>query len=96
MNREFIKALEQTFQGTNGEYSSKRVAAFISLAVMIVAFVADLFFHLTITQFIFEGFEVLALGALGIAGVERFAKTEKTTTTKQVVKADVNVTDDSA
>lgn len=93
MNAEFLKALKQTFQDQTGEYSSKRVAAFISIFIMIVAFVANLFFGLTTAPFIFEGFEYLAIGSLGIAGFEVFA--DRKETTKQIVRADINVSDDT-
>lgn len=93
MNTEFLKAFEQTFQDTTGEYSSKRVAAFISIFIMIVAFTANLFFGLTVAPFIFEGFEYLAIGSLGIAGFEVFANRKETKT--QIVQADVNVSDDT-
>jgi hypothetical protein len=84
----------QILQDDSKVYSSKRVVAGIATAAIIVAFVCDLFFHLTSTQFIFNGLLTLDLGALGITAVEKFTDTSKTTTQK--LKADVTVDDDSS
>lgn len=73
----------------NGAYSSKRVVAALSFLIMVIAFACDLVFQLTVTDYIFDGFLVLTLGALGITGIETFAN--RTTKITNEVKADVNV-----
>ena len=80
MNATFKKVISQIFQDVDGMFSSKRVVAAIGTVVLLVAFIADLAFQLTITQFIFDGFLYLVLGALGITAVEPFAN--RTTTNK--------------
>ena len=61
---------------------------------MIIAFVADVAFHATVTQFIFDGFLMLAIGSLGITGVETFANRTTKTITDKKVQADVKVETD--
>lgn len=91
----FKKALKQIFQDGDGLFSSKRVSAFIAIFVMVAAFCADIFLHVVVTQFIFDGFMMLALGSLGITGVETFAKRPKSiqqnTTVVTGESTDVNV-----
>jgi hypothetical protein len=84
---------KQVFQDDNKIYSSKRVVAAIATLAIIVAFTCDLFFHMTSSQFIFNGLLTLDLGALGITAVEKFTDTSKTTTQK--LKADVSVDETS-
>jgi hypothetical protein len=81
----------QVFQDDNKIYSSKRVVAAISTLCLVVAFISDVFFHTTVTQFIFNGFLTLTLGSLGITAIEKFTDTSKTTKVKTDVKADVKV-----
>ncbi len=65
-------ALSTTLQDIDGHYSSKRVAAFIALACMVVGFVAALKGYV-IPDWMFNGFLYLAAGGLGLACAERFA-----------------------
>jgi hypothetical protein len=83
------KIVREILSDADGSLSSKRVIAALSFLIMVVAFVADLIWQMTITDYIFNGFLALTLGALGITGVESFAN--RTTTTKTKVQADVNV-----
>jgi hypothetical protein len=87
----------QVFQDDNKVFSSKRVVAGIATLCLVIAFSCDLFFHLTSSQFIFNGLLTLDLGALGITAVEKFTDTTQRvkTDTKTDVKADVKVEDDS-
>jgi len=87
----FKRFSSEIFQDTNGCYSSKRVVAAVSLIVMVIAFFADLVFHVASSEYIFDGFLVLTLGSLGITGVEAFANRKTTAITK--IEADVNVDD---
>ncbi len=91
----FQLLLKQIFQDGDGIFSSKRVVAFIAVAVMTAAFGFDLG-GLTVSQFIFDGFLILALGSLGITGAEMIASkipaSKKVTQNNNVIAADADVT----
>lgn len=55
----------------NGNTSSKRVAGFVILAVVLGAFVADLFAQLTINESVADAFIMAAAALLGIGTFER-------------------------
>jgi hypothetical protein len=84
----------QIFQDADGLFSSKRVIAFLAFIVMVIAFALDVGLHITATDYIFNGFLALTLGALGITGIEGFAKRPAGVTQNTKVEAkqaDVNV-----
>ncbi len=64
--------LSGTFKDIDGNYSSKRVAAFVALGCIVVAFVADLLGHHP-SEFIVNDLMLIVGGGFLGAVAERFA-----------------------
>ena len=58
---------------SKGSPSSKRWIAMICFLMIIGSWSADLFYHLTSTEYIFDSLIYLVVGCLGITGIEKFA-----------------------
>ena len=56
----------------DGSYSSKRVLAFIALALYGVGFIADTFTPHKVTPHLADGLMIIILGGIGSALAERF------------------------
>jgi len=66
----------------DNKVNEKSVAGFIALAMMIVTLVADIIaasmaVKLPIHEFIFNGFLILCIGALGIASIDKWINKTK-------------------
>jgi hypothetical protein len=59
---------------SGGKISSKRFITFLSFIMMVVGFVGNMFFKLTIEQHIYESMSWIVLGGLGFTASEQFAK----------------------
>jgi hypothetical protein len=59
---------------SGGKISSKRFITFLSFIMMVVGFIANLFFQLKIEQYIYESMTWIVLGGLGFTASEQFAK----------------------
>ena len=53
--------------------SSKRVIVVLSFLLLATAFIANLFFKLTVVQYMFDSMTYIVIGGLSITGVEKFA-----------------------
>jgi len=66
--------IKETLQGENGEFSSKRVIAFIAFILLSAAFVVDLFYELDIDPELINAMVWIIGVGLGITGAEKFSK----------------------
>jgi hypothetical protein len=60
--------------GTDSGISSKRVVTLFAFVLCAVAFIANLFFGLTVDDKIFEGMMYIAIAGLGFTASEKFTK----------------------
>jgi hypothetical protein len=74
-------AFKDIFKKSN-DYNEKTVVGFISFAIMTVVMIVDLVTgfmgrHLPLNEYVFNAFMYITLGSFGIAGLEKFASTDK-------------------
>ena len=98
MSQEFYKFIRQIFQDVDGAYSSKRVVVFISMILIVIISMSNLYGAYQIAPFIFEGLFWIVVAGTGIAalterGIKSFSSTKKVEATSSV---DVNVTEEKA
>lgn len=68
------KVLKQIFQDIDGTLSSKRVFTLLAILILLASWVLDVFFQMTASEHIFDGFlYVVAVGILGISA-EKFVR----------------------
>ena len=60
--------------GVNGSVSSKRVITFLATFLVAMAFVLNLFWDLTIEQFMYDSMMMIVVAGLGTTVAEKFAK----------------------
>jgi len=77
----YIMAFKDIFKKSN-DYNEKTVVGFISFAIMTVVMIVDLVTgfmgrHLPLNEYVFNAFMYITLGSFGIAGLEKFASTDK-------------------
>ena len=63
----------------NNDWNEKTIIGFISFAVMVVVMLVDLITglfggDLPINEFTYNSFVIVTLGSFGIAGIEKFSK----------------------
>ena len=73
--REIIKSMFA--DSHDGSVSSKRVVTFIAFILCIMGFVANLFWDVTIEQFIYDSMMFIVVAGLGFTGLEKFAPKTK-------------------
>lgn len=71
------KFFAQVFQDSSGNYSSKRTVTFVATLLVVVGFISNLFWNLTVEQFMFEGLMYIVIAGLGFSGVERITPPNK-------------------
>ena len=59
---------------SNGAVSSKRVITIMAFIMMCIGFIANLFFKLTITDFIYDSMKWIVIGGLGFTASEQFTR----------------------
>lgn len=64
----------QCFEDSDLKISSKRVIVFLSFAVMLITFICDVFFDITVSEFIYDSFETIVLVGIGVIGTEKLFK----------------------
>jgi hypothetical protein len=62
----------------NGSPSSKRWVAMIATILVVIGYIANLFWDQTIEQFMFEAVMYIVIASLGITGAEKFAPKKPT------------------
>ena len=62
--------LKQIFMDVQGHFSSKRTVTFLCVIMMIVSFVAQIFFAVPVPQWMFESIVYVAIAGLGMVGAE--------------------------
>ena len=65
----------------NNDWNEKTIIGFISFAVMVVVMLVDLITglfggDLPINEFTYNSFVIVPLGSFGIAGIEKFSKSD--------------------
>ena len=60
--------------GVNGSISSKRVITFLATSLVALAFVLNLFWDLTVEQFMYDSMMMIVVAGLGTTVAEKFAK----------------------
>ena len=65
----------------NNDWNEKTIIGFISFAVMVVVMLVDLITglfggDLPINEFTYNSFLIVTLGSFGIAGIEKFSKSD--------------------
>ena len=68
----------QDMMSENGNPSSKRWVAVVATLLIVIGYIANLFWDYTIEEFIFNGVMYIVIGTLGITGVEKFAPKKPT------------------
>lgn len=63
--------------GIDGSMSSKRVVTVLAFTLCTVAFLANLFFGMTIEKFIFDSMSYIAMAGLGATAAEKFTSAER-------------------
>jgi len=63
--------------GHNGSLSSKRVTTFVATLLVCTAFLLNLFFGLTVEQFMFDSMMMIVVAGLGTTVAEKFAPKPK-------------------
>ena len=71
--KNFIKNLFNS----QGEVSSKRVVTFLAFVLVMIGFLANLFWDHTIEKFIFTSVMYIVIAGLGIVGAEKFIGKKK-------------------
>ena len=62
--------LKQIFTGVTGEFSSKRTVTFFAVVMMLIAFVAQVFFGVEIPQWMFESVVYVVIAGVGFVAAE--------------------------
>jgi len=65
--------------GVDGSVSSKRVVTFISLTLVCIAFVLNLFWNFTVEEYMFNAMMMIVLAGLGATASEKFSGGGKNT-----------------
>jgi hypothetical protein len=63
--------------GTDEGISSKRAVTLLAFFLCATAFIANLFWNLTVDEIIFEGMMYIAIAGLGFTASEKFSKIKK-------------------
>ena len=63
--------------GENGSISSKRVITFVATLLVALSFVGNLFWKLTIEEFMYSSMMTIILAGLGTTVAEKFAPKKK-------------------
>ena len=71
---EMDKYLKEIFMNVKGEFSSKRTVIFICVVMMIISFIAIVFFGVPVPQWLFENIVYVVIGGLGMVGAEYLGK----------------------
>lgn len=61
----------------DGTVSSKRVVTGIAFLLCAMGFVGDMFWKLTVTQFIYDSMMMIVIAGLGFTGLEKFSPSAK-------------------
>jgi hypothetical protein len=66
--------LKSMLNGVDGNPSSKRVITLISFILVSIGFCVNIFFHIPLKQYIFEGMLWLTAAGLGVTSLDHFSK----------------------
>jgi hypothetical protein len=69
-----MKKLMTSVLSSGGKISSKRFITLLAFLMMVIGFAANLFFDLTVEEFMYEAMVWIVLGGLGFTASEKFAK----------------------
>lgn len=68
-----IKYIKGIMSDSHGAPSSKRLVTILASVLVFVSFVANLFWGLTVEEFMFTNMMYIVIAGLGITGAEKFA-----------------------
>lgn len=68
-----IQFIKEIFQDNNDNFSSKRFVTLLAVLMLTSGFFADLFWDLSVPQFMFEYNAYIVIAGLGFTGAEKFA-----------------------
>jgi hypothetical protein len=68
-----MKKLMTSVLSSGGKISSKRFITLLAFLMMVIGFAANLFFDLTVEEFMYEAMVWIVLGGLGFTASEKFA-----------------------
>ena len=71
--RNLIKYFKDMMKDSHGSPSSKRYITLLATVLVSVAFLANLFYDLTIEEFMFTSMMYIVIAGLGFTGAEKFA-----------------------
>ena len=71
-----LQFLKQVLSDSLGEFSSKRLIAFMAFFLIAVAFLSNLFGGYVVLQFMYESMMYIVLGGMGLATVEPLANSK--------------------
>jgi len=57
----------------DGSHSSKRFVTLCAFALLAVAFISNIFFHIKLEEYIWDGMLYLVMGGLGFTTLEKFS-----------------------
>lgn len=74
MNTFFSNIRGMISDSTNGTISSKRIVVFLCVIMMVVGFVANVFYGAEVSEHIYTSIMMVVLVGVGLTGAEKFAK----------------------
>lgn len=75
----------------NSNVSSKRFITLIAFLLMALGFISNLFWDVTIEEFIYDSMKWIVIGGLGFTASEQFISRNKTTSTTLTPRKDIDI-----
>jgi len=69
--------MSRFLKDSSGNNSSKRLITLLAFALVAIGFICNLFWDLTIEEFMYSSIMYIVIAGLGIVGAERFAPKKK-------------------
>ena len=69
-----LNGLKEVFKDVDGNFSSKRVVTLVAMLLVSIAFIANMFFGVTINQPMYNGLLNIVMIGTGFIGLEKFSK----------------------
>jgi len=66
--------MQETVQDHNGKISSKRVITFISFFLIVMGYVGNMFWGLTVEEFMYDALSYITIGGIFGVAAEKFTK----------------------
>ena len=69
--------MSKFLKDSSGNNSSKRLITLLAFVLVAIGFICNLFWDLTIAEFMYSSIMYIVIAGLGIVGAERFAPKKK-------------------